>query len=285
LIYLFLGSTRRWQPQDQLDHQDGAQVGAGRSRYEVGRAVGADVDVAEFDGVEVGPRIRSSGSERTWAGVTMICCSGCSRPGVLHNPSRGGRDLDTLRPMRRIPIGCALAAVVFAAGCSSSGPAPTRLPPIASASGTAAPSPPADADLPDPGADANVRTAAGASAFASFYLDLVGKSFVAANPSGLKRQSSDTCQGCKGLIVAIENLASKGQHREGGLYQVLSAVTPGLSSDVTVVNVQYRRNASRVLNASGQAIASGPAVPVTDAQLQVTYVSGRWLASGYRIGQ
>lgn len=125
-------------------------------------------------------------------------------------------------------------------------------------------------------------TSEGASAFARFFVESIGRAYTTADPSVIAELSASGCGGCDVLIKAVGDLRAAGEKREGGEYEVLSAVTPGLEDGDALVDVQYKRAAGQVVDAKGAVVASAGPVPATDAQVRVVWRTGAWLVQGYR---
>lgn len=166
-------------------------------------------------------------------------------------------------------------------GACSSDPQPKTLPPLESTSSSPSVSP--SATVPEIPPAAKEKTAEGASAFASYYLDLVGRSFESADATALRALTSDACGGCQALIDDIEALRSQKRRRQGGGYEVSAAVSPALETEVAIVDIRYSRSAANIVDTMGAVVASAPPVAAQDAQLQVEFGIAGWTATGYRI--
>lgn len=162
-------------------------------------------------------------------------------------------------------VACALAVVPLALmGCTSDDkPKPTVLP--SASSGPASPAP-SIAPVPTVPAEARLATAAGASAFARFYLDELNAAFETGEATRVRSLSDPGCASCARLIDAIERPRPAGERVEGGDYVVAGVAStldaPGTASTL----VDYGQSAVRVLDPSGAVIrerAASPPAPAT----------------------
>ena len=165
---------------------------------------------------------------------------------------------------------------VVLSGCTAGEGDPTVLPPASSASfsAPAAPSPPPEAAA---------ETAAGASAFARYYLGLISQAFATANPEVLRAVTAPGCEGCERLIASVEDLRMQERKRVGGEYLVREAAAPPVVNGDVVVDISYERAAGGVVDASGSVITSSPPVPLTNAQVRLLRRGGGWVVQGYRV--
>jgi hypothetical protein len=174
--------------------------------------------------------------------------------------------------MRRVAAVLCLAAL---AGCGSE-TEPQPLPPVASGS----PSPAAALPVPP---EATPETAAGAAAFARYYLDVLGLAFETADPTQLRSLSASGCGGCDALITSVAELQEQGRKRVGGRYLIKDVAAPPVEAGDVIVEVVYEREAAQVLDAQGQIVASAPSVPMTNAQLRLLRRGEAWVVQGYRV--
>ena len=178
-----------------------------------------------------------------------------------------------------VRAGCwLLALTALVSACSSEEP-PGALPPVPSVDESSSPRSNSPAALPSAAA---LETSQGAAAFATHFLTVVGDAYERADPDLVRRLSDPGCEGCNVLIAGIQSLRADGQVRVGGGYEVVSAVTPALTSKDTVVDVVYRRRAGQVVTADGGIVATAPAVLETEAQVRVLWEGQGWRVLGYR---
>ena len=152
-------------------------------------------------------------------------------------------------------VGAVLVAAVLA-GCSDSEQASTTLPSTSSAaaSPTSTLPPLGPADFPMP-AEAREQNDAGASAFATYYIQLVNRLNQDMDTQYLTALS-DGCATCERIIRVTNSDAAKGYRYEGGETTVrgqLQAVVtgPGTSESAFIMD----QAALRVLDPGGQEVA------------------------------
>ncbi len=170
-----------------------------------------------------------------------------------------------------------LVLAVALPGCTSDEQRPTVLPPAPSTSPTLAP-----VQVPVP-PEATAETPQGASAFASYYLELVEVAFATADAGAVKDASASGCGGCDALIGSIEGLQRQGRKRIGGDYVIGETLAPAVVKGDVVVDITYERRAGRVVDASGQVLETADPVPVTNAQMRLIRRGGSWIVQGYRV--
>jgi hypothetical protein len=160
------------------------------------------------------------------------------------------------------------------AGCSSD-PEPRTLPPVPSASPTAA------APLPVP-PEATPATPQGAAAFARYYLGLMNQAFSTRDSSLVRRVSDPGCGGCNNLIGAIDESPEEGERVEGGKYVVAFAEAPPVEEGDVIVEVRYSLTEVRVLAPDGSLIRRTPPVENVDAQMRLLRRGNAWIVAGFR---
>ena len=172
-------------------------------------------------------------------------------------------------------VGTLLALTVVLSGCTAGEGDPTVLPPAPSASSSApaAPSPPPEAAA---------ETAAGASAFARYYLEVLGRALQSADPSQVKALSDSGCGGCQNLIGAVEDARSKGQHVREADFQVLFAAAPPVQDGDVVVDLRYERLEGELLDADGIVVSPIPPEKALDAQMRLMRMGKSWIVLGFR---
>jgi hypothetical protein len=183
--------------------------------------------------------------------------------------------MDILQIVKLRVVAAALCVGSLLIGCSGDED-PQTLPPLPSASPTAAAAPP----LPP---EATPETSDGAAAFARHYLGVIGEAFAEANPTELQRLSAPGCEGCDALIESVQGLQAAGRKRVGGEYLVKTVAAPPVEEGNVIVDVSYERQPGRVVDAQGHVSATAPAVPTTNAQLRLIRFGGGWIVQGYRV--
>ena len=154
--------------------------------------------------------------------------------------------------MKRVLL--VLTVAVALAGCSGSDPesAPTALPSLAPAAATpsASPSPSAVPVVTRP-PEADKATAAGAEAFARYWIAELNAAFVSLDASRLQKISGPNCATCQSYIDSLRLSAANLESYQGGQIEVreLAATSPAASA--TTVILSYDSAEGRVLNAEG----------------------------------
>ncbi|GAB3085287.1 DUF6318 family protein [Pedococcus soli] len=115
----------------------------------------------------------------------------------------------------------------------------------------------------------------GAEAFARFYFESVGDSYVSGNTDLIAVLADDSCEGCKGFVRAITDRTAKGQRTDKSSIEVrLVQTTSGRATDY-VVEVAGEEVPVRVLNAKGQVVETSKPGVFT-AVTSVTWRDGGW---------
>ncbi len=189
---------------------------------------------------------------------------------------------------RQVRVIMALAAAVLLSGCSQADEPAVTLPPLPSASPSPSrsPSPSPAASVPKPVLPelAKQRTSEGASAYATFYFDSVTWSFANAEPSAMRSAASPECESCESLAGLVVDLQNMDRRRKGGQYQVISALTPALSDDLTVVDLRYKRPGASTVDSSGAVVETFKAVPPTSVSMILEWRDNSWVVEEFKLG-
>ena len=177
-----------------------------------------------------------------------------------------------------VRAGCWLLAVTALLGaCSGEEPAGT-LPPMASQSPlTAAPG---KTTPPQLAAAALPATAQGASAFATYYMELIEYTFATGDATALRTASDAACLGCRNFLEAAAKASSAGEFAIDADIEVLEAVSPAIQAGETTVDLRYKRTNGTVVDGAGNVIKSIRAQNATDVQITVS--RGRsWIVTAF----
>ncbi|GAA2732440.1 hypothetical protein GCM10009867_08310 [Pedococcus aerophilus] len=122
---------------------------------------------------------------------------------------------------------------------------------------------------------ATKKTPEGAEAFARFYFESVGDSYVSGNTALIEKMADDSCEGCEGFVRAINDRASKGQRTDKSSIQVkLAQATSGKAPNL-IVEVAGQEVPVRVLDAKGNVVETSKPGVFT-AVTSVTWREGGW---------
>ncbi len=159
-----------------------------------------------------------------------------------------------VRVARRTTSVVAALAVVVLSGCSDEQPANATLPTTSaetSASAEALP-PLGPADLPMP-AQARTQDAAGAEAFARYYIDLINRALADMDSAPL-RDFSYQCSDCERIADDTDRDAASGYRYEGG-WLTITAMSPAFRPSETVeVGFVVEQAALTVVDPIGQPV-------------------------------
>lgn len=106
--------------------------------------------------------------------------------------------------------------------------------------------------------EARELTAAGASAFATYYFEVISSAYTAADVETLKRLSHEECATCNNVIDHVQSVAESGGAFEGGEVFVHSAEagTPD-SSGIALVSVVYSQTPLTEYGPNGEVASEG----------------------------
>ncbi|MGI8535607.1 MAG: DUF6318 family protein [Mycobacteriales bacterium] len=176
-------------------------------------------------------------------------------------------------------VGTLLALAVVLSGCTTEEKKPTVLPPAPSTS----PSPSATAPPPLPlPPEAAAATPQAASAFAGYFLDVIGQALQTADAAQLESLSDAGCQGCQNFIGAVKGAEEDGKIARGGDFSVLSAASPPLVNGEVIVSIRYERAAATIVDASGAVTAELPPDEPLDALMRLQRRPEGWIVLGFR---
>ena len=169
------------------------------------------------------------------------------------------------------------------AGCSSSGAGeePLPQPPPFSAGPTPTPTRTPTAVAIEVPASARATNAVGAAQFTRFYLEVLGEAFNTGDTTGLRALSDPACGGCNNFIALTRSEQKAGKRYEGGKFLVRTAEA---TDDATgaVVDVTYRRAASRTFNSAGDLLKESPGADEDILQARVLRTASGWSMRGIR---
>ena len=197
-----------------------------------------------------------------------------SQGDVVHRPpGRWGRSRYPPGVVIRV-LGATLALAVVLTGCSSKEKAPSVLPPVPSASPSLAPlSPPPEAAA---------ETSEGASAFARYYMEVLGRATQTADAAQLRSLSDSGCGGCQNLIAAVEEARANGQRVREADFRVLFAVAPLVQGGDVIVDMRYERLAGQLVDDEGRVVSAITAERAVDSQMRLMRRNNGWVVLGFR---
>ena len=174
-----------------------------------------------------------------------------------------------------------LTALVGLAGCSGSDPAvtPTALPPLspAVASPTVSPPPSAVPVVTKP-PEADAATAAGAEAFARYWMAVADQAFATLDSAPLDRISGHQCATCQSYIESIERSSGNRERYDGGRIAVEDAAATPLSGRSAVVLLTYDVTELRVYDERGALIDTVPAKKRVALNFTLQRTGSGWIA-------
>lgn len=126
-------------------------------------------------------------------------------------------------------------------------------------------------------------TVAGAGAFARYFWLIYDS---AVQPGGdieaLKRVSDPRCGTCANFIKGAEEVRSANQRIMGGRLQVISAECSGADEKTALVDLLYRRDELRVVDATGKQLQVVSAEPKVFVQLRLVRDRVEWRVRALR---
>lgn len=186
------------------------------------------------------------------------------------------------------------AMTVLLLGCSSSTvvdpgpPIPSVTAPISSAD---PPAPTLPSDVPTTGPNllhpgekpplepvaALVHTAAGAQAFARFFIQTIDWGYATTNPSYMKHYFADSCIECKNLENFLDTAHSRSEHYVGGRISIESVTAEKSSDSSSSFTASTAATSYEVLDAQGRSVDAGAADTRDSVVVTVRWANDRWL--------
>src|SRR4051794_7263972 len=124
-------------------------------------------------------------------------------------------------------------------------------------------------------AAARRHSAAGAEAFARFYLEQVNRAWATANPELIRPYAAKTCKTCANQIRTAVDLRRSGQRYANAAGALgASIVTPESTRGRVVVELPYDQLAVDVLDRAGRVVQHMPAIR-SQSQVTVTWGPGQ----------
>jgi hypothetical protein len=186
----------------------------------------------------------------------------------------------------RVTVGLVLGAVILS-GCAAKEKASTTLPaPTSTAAPTTAALPPlGPPDFPVPAA-ARTKDAAGAEAFVRYWIDLLNRQQTI--PAGEPlRELGPQCQDCLRIARTFDSVAAARRKYVGGGLRLNDVPPAVMHGDTAVVSFGVRREAVRIVDASGQTVNAGfPLAPNESSGCNLVWsaTSHGWLLKDFTIG-
>ena len=171
-----------------------------------------------------------------------------------------------------------LAVVLGAAGCSGSQPAasPTTLPPVTSAAPGPSPTPavpvvkkPKLADEP---------TAAGAEAFARYWIEVVNSAYDSVDPSGIEAISAKSCMTCRAYINSLKKASYEERRYRGGKIIIKEVVAPAVQGATATVLLNYDVPPLEVLSRDGTVLRTVKAEKNIALRFDLKRLGSSWIA-------
>lgn len=188
--------------------------------------------------------------------------------------------------MLRVTLGLLVVSVLLS-GCAAKEEASTSLPaPTSKAAPTTATLPPlGPPDFPVP-ATARTKDVAGAEAFMRYWINLLNRQ--QAIPAGKPlRDLAPHCQDCSRIARSFDTVAAAGHRYQGGELKINDLPPAALQGERATVNFAVRRDAVRIVDASGRVVDPGAPLAANEIGggiLEWSAGLGGWLMQGFQIG-
>ena len=184
-------------------------------------------------------------------------------------------------------VGAVLVAAVLA-GCSDSEQASTTLPSTSSAaaSPTSTLAPLGPADMPMPAA-ARARTPEGATAFVTYYVQLMNRAQLSLATEGLRELSID-CASCATFADGVDDYRQQGYRVTGGGIRLDGASVPAIKNDRAEFSIALTQMSIRVVGPDGvlrdaQSSDSDASYPASGAAAVWSSTQSSWLMADLTI--
>ena len=169
----------------------------------------------------------------------------------------------------RALAGVAVLAVVALTGCADSSAEPRVLPSLSVApSPSAVPSPtPTGKDAPTP---------EGAAEFAKFVYAEIQRAFVERDPTIVEVLSTPSCTSCRRFVDSITSVRDNGEHVEGYVITVRTAVAPATDGKTARVDVIRDSTGGAFVDAAGKVIERQAPLRGIEEQMNLVRVGRTW---------
>jgi hypothetical protein len=122
------------------------------------------------------------------------------------------------------------------------------------------------------------HTAAGAKAFAEFFIRTIDWGYATTSSTYMRHYFQHSCVGCRSIAKALDD-AKKNAHRFIGdrftITKTSLRTDRGAKGDLTLV-VQFDVSSGEVVDARGRAVAAEPAMPGYREQVDLQWVNPSW---------
>lgn len=149
-------------------------------------------------------------------------------------------------------VACAVTVPLLLAGCSAKHEASQSLPTTSRTTAAKTLPPLGPADFPVP-AEARVKSAAGASAFARYFIALANHQLTSLDSAPLRQLSRD-CKTCESLAEGYDTNKQAGYHYQGGQLAVKSLGEASVVGDGAEIAFLLQQDAVSVLDSNNNAV-------------------------------
>jgi hypothetical protein len=174
---------------------------------------------------------------------------------------------------------------VLVGGCSEKQEANDTLPSTSAAETTEALPEVGPPDFPVPD-EARTKDAAGAEAFARYYIDLMNRQRAIPDGEPL-RELGPECQNCQRIAQNYDEAAAAGNRYEGGIISIDDMAEPTFDGDEVVISFLARQEAVRRLDSTGTPVDAGQeSATGLSSGIAMTWSSQQqtWLMTGFDLG-
>jgi hypothetical protein len=215
----------------------------------------------------------------TLALAALLCCAACSATAAQTPPSSPSSTAAATPPPSPSP---SLSAPGPASGSATR---PSATP--------AAPSVPADVPRTGPNTRpgetppvmpllASQHSAAGAKAFAEFFIKTIDWGYATTSSTYMRHYFSKTCIGCLSTAVALDKAAHAKHHFIGDRVTVKSAMeTRPPSMNARHLLATFDVTSTEVVDADGRYVDATPALNDLQQLVDLSWQSGRWVVDGF----
>jgi len=129
---------------------------------------------------------------------------------------------------------------------------------------------------PEMPAEAREQTAAGATAFASFWFEAVEHAYASGDSSMLSDLAGSSCTACDYVIDSIAELNADGHRAVGVSFDLRGAAAPPPDDRGTIVSMGLVESASHVVDASGEVVEESAETDLVPITVYVQAVEDEW---------
>jgi len=129
---------------------------------------------------------------------------------------------------------------------------------------------------------ATKHTAAGAEAFARYYMSTYSAAARAGNADTMRGLAQPSCEGCAALLKVVQDFQSKGQRVDRDAIELGASQVTELTTTRASVSLLAEEKPKKILDAKGAVVANVKGARF-DFRMETSWQSSRWLVTDLRV--